>query len=462
MSRSNKQSSADMTGTRLPPQNLVAEQSLLGSVILENACLDDVLMVVDATKFYSDINGAIFSAIVGLLTTGKKADVVTLAEELQRRGVLEEFGGPPYLLTLLETVPHAAHAVYYAGIIADKWKLRQLQRLGMELVRLSDAESESTEEAIGKAETTLQLLSDSFASDNQSLEIGDLLLGALDEKVRCAAGLNTGFKTLDEKTNGLQGGEMVIVAARPTVGKSAFVGNIIANVTAGDVGVLLFSLEMSKNELIYRMVASLTGLTIRDIKRTSNEFAGQILDAMNTMNKWKLLIDDRPSLTVAQIAATARVSMRRHKGTGLIVIDYLQLIIAEDKRANREQQVATMTRGLKILARQLGVPILLLSQINRDADREKRVPRLSDLRESGAIEQDADGVWFLHRPGMSDVTKNDNEALLIVAKNRQGPTGNVNLTWDGRRFQFGDNGEANRSASSSDDDPSNPESWHNR
>lgn len=455
MSRS-KSSAADTTGMRLPPQNLVAEQSLLGSVILDNVCIDDVLLVVDATKFYSDINGGIFSAIVRLHNTGKRADIVTLANTLETDGTLEDFGGPPYLMQLLETVPHAAHAVYYAEIVAEKWKLRQLQSLGSELVRLSADESESTEEAIGKAETTLQALSDSMASSSQSLAIGDLLLGALDDRVRGVAGRKTGFKTLDDKNGGVHDGQLIVIGARPTVGKTAFVLNIAEQVVTRGEAVLMFSLEMPTNELIYRLTAKLSGLLLKQIRSSDNQYHAAILDAMGRMNDWPLFIDDNPSLTVSQIAAKARV-LKRKRGIKLIVIDYLQLISASDHRAPREQQVATMTRSLKILARQLEIPIILLSQINRDADRDNRPPKLRDLRESGAIEQDADGVWFLHRPAMNDSTKPDNEAVLIVAKNRQGPTGNVHLMWDGIRFLFTDAGEAGKLQ----DEPQ-PEEWNNR
>ena len=428
----------------LPPQNLVAEKSLLGSLMLDNDTLDEVLPFLSADKFYSDINAMVFSACVRLHNVGNPFDIVTLSQELQDAGQLNEVGGPPYLSEILETVPHAAHAKYYGKLVANAWKLRIVNRAGSEMIRMSIDKSESIDDVLGKVETTLHGLIEETNS-NKSISIGDMLLGALDQRVRGAGGVKTGFDTLDGMTNGLHGGQLIVVAARPTVGKSALVTNIAQNFIERGDGVYFATLEMSVNDVIYRLVARLTGLLIKQIRSSDISYHTTILDSMHQMNRWPLFIDDTLPKSVAQIAATAR-SLKRKRGIKLVIVDYLQLVEPSDRRVNREQQVATMTRGLKVMAKQLDLPVIILSQLNRGNElQSNRRPRMSDLRESGAIEQDADGVWLLHRAGMSDVTAPDDFAELLVVKNRQGPTGDISLTWNGPRFLFGDNGPKERS-----------------
>ncbi len=436
----------DFTGANLPPQNLVAERSVLGSILLENMAMDEVADILHADHFYSDVHGIIYTAILKLNEAGTKVDAVTLAEELDKRNQLEDIGGVPYILEILEAVPHAAHVKYYAEIVRDKWIQRTLTNVCTEVLRDCYEGTDDTADVLTKAERGIfDILENQDVS--QKLSMDDIMLATLDRinsrlgKEGSISGLSTGFTELDRQTNGFQPAELIILAARPSMGKTALVCNIAEWCAgAGETATLIFSLEQSKLELAERFLcirAKLDGHRLRKGQLEPDE-RHALLEASSELSRLPLFIDDHPGRTVGQISAICRRLKRRNQ-LGLVIIDYLQLIEPEDKRANREQQIAQITRRLKGIAKENQLPLIALSQLNRGVElREDKRPRLADLRESGAIEQDADIVMFLHRPDAYNPEDRPGLAEIVVAKHRSGPTGIVNLQWRRESMRFDD------------------------
>jgi replicative DNA helicase len=437
---------ASLSAAHLPPQNLAAERSVLGSMLLENHAIDEVADTLRPENFYSDVHQTIYAAMLRLHENGIKVDAITLAEELDNRNQLEDIGGVPYLLEILETVPHAAHVKYYSGIVRDKWIQRSLTNVCTEVLRDCYEGADDTEDVLQKAERGIfQILENQETGAKLSMD--EIMLATLDRinsrlgKDGSISGLPTGFQDLDRQTNGFQPAELVILAARPSMGKTAFVCNIAEWVAgAGETTTLIFSLEQSKLELAERFLcirAKLDGHRLRKGMLEPDE-RHALLDASSELSRLPLFIDDQPGRTVGQIGAICR-RLKRRNNLGLVIIDYLQLIEPEDKRANREQQIAQITRRLKAIAKENEVPVIALSQLNRGVElREDKRPRLADLRESGAIEQDADIVMFLHRPDAYNPEDRPGLAEVIVAKHRSGPTGIVSLQWRKESMRFDD------------------------
>jgi len=436
----------DFTG-KLPPQNLAAEQSVLGSVLVLNEAIDEVADFLHPSHFYSEKHQILYAAILRMYESGIRGiDAVTLAEELDARQQLEAIGGVRYLMEVLDTVPHAAHVKYYAEIVRDKWIQRSLTNVCTEVLRECYSGAGDTSDVLTLAEKGIfQILE--AQETGQKLTMHDIMLDTLERinarfgKEGSISGLPTGFVDLDRQTNGLQPSELVILAARPSMGKTAFVCNIAEWVAgAGNTGVLIFSLEQSKLELAERFLclrARLDGHRVRKGLLEAPE-RDALLHAAHELSQLPLYIDDTPARTVGQIGAICR-RMKRSHHIGLMVIDYLQLIEPEDKKANREQQIAQTTRRLKGIAKENDIPLIALSQLNRGVElREDKRPRLADLRESGAIEQDADIVMFLHRPDAYNPEDRPGEAEVIVAKHRSGPTGIVTLQWRKESMRFED------------------------
>jgi replicative DNA helicase len=433
-------------GDRLPPQDLDAERSVLGSVLLHNDAIDEVLQHVQAASFYADAHQRMFRAVQDMYESGTRGiDPVTLGHELEKRGDLAEIGGVPYIMQVLETVPHAAHAAYYARIVREKWLRRTLIDACTDILRDSYHGGDDVEEIVARAEKRIF----DIAEDQQSLDklaLKDILEDTFErifhrmDQEGTISGLHTGFHGLDEVTSGFQSSELLVLAARPSMGKTALVCNFALSVAAAKHGVLLFSLEQSNLELAERFLAihaRINGHKLRQGDLDEVEQHG-LMEAANELREFPLFIDDTAGRTVSQIAAVSR-RMKRHPGVGLVVIDYLQLVESDDRNLPREQQISTITRRLKFLAKDLSVPVIALAQLNRGVEqREDKRPRLADLRESGAIEQDADIVMFLHRPEAYDPEDRPGEADLIVAKNRNGPIGNVPLTWLKEQLRFAD------------------------
>lgn len=428
----------------LPPQSLEAEMGILGSVLLVNETIDEIIEIVKPNDFYNEANQKIFAAIQAMYDNGVKGiDAVTVAAELQQRNQLEETGGAPYLLKIIESVPHAAHVKYYAEIVRDKAMRRSLIYTCTNILKDCYESQDGTEELVQGAEKRVFEIMEQQQGSG-SIEIEDILLDAwtrINERSQRegTSGLPTGFVDLDAKTNGFQPSELIILAARPSMGKTALVCNLaLGAARESGKGVLLFSLEQSRLELAERYLciqSKVNGHRIRSGELDEVE-QHQLLEASQALSELPLFIDDKPGRTVGEVSAIAR-RVKRKDSLGLIIIDYLQLMEPEEKQAPREQQIAQMSRRLKFLAKELSVPVIALSQLNRGLElREDKRPRLADLRESGAIEQDADIVCFLHRPAAYDPEDRPGEAEVIIAKNRSGPTGMVPLSWRAEYMRF--------------------------
>jgi replicative DNA helicase len=430
---------------RVPPQNLDAERGVLGSILLLNEAFDEVGESLKAEHFYGDAHQKIYAAIHKLYESGVRGiDAVTLAEELVRRDELDDIGGPAYLAEILESVPHAAHVRYYAGIVRDKWMQRSLIYACTEILSDCYEAAEDVEDMLQVAERKIFSIVESQGS-NASIVMGDILVEAfsrIDERMASTGdvtGITSGFRDLDETTTGFQPTELIILAARPSMGKTALVCNIAHAVAAkSDKGVLLFSLEQSNLELAERFLAISAKINGHDLRsgNLSDEQHAKLVQASDELSRLPLFIDDQPGRTMTQVAALAR-RLHRQSPLGVIIIDYLQLIEPDDKNSPREQQIAGISRRLKFLAKELKVPVIALAQLNRGVElREDKRPKLADLRESGAIEQDADMVMFLHRPDAYDPEDRPGEAEVVIAKHRSGPTGIVRLTWRKEYMRF--------------------------
>ncbi len=431
---------------KVPPQDLEAERCVLGSILLVNDAIDEVQSQITHTCFYMDAHRRIFKAIQEMYETGVRGiDAVTLRDELTRRAELDVVGGTPYILQLLGTVPHAAHAEYYAKIVREKWLQRSLIEACTESLKEAYHGHSDVEDILSKAEQRIFSIVENGANIDK-MALGDIMddafarIFARIDAEGTTSGLTTGFSGLNEITGGFQETELIVLAARPSMGKTALVCNFALAGAATDAGVLIFSLEMSGLELAERflcMQAKVDGHKVRqgDLDEIEQH---ALLEAANVLKKYPLYIDDQAGRTMSQIASISR-RLKRRFDIKIIIIDYLQLIESDDKNMPREQQVSTITRRLKFLAKDLRVPVIALAQLNRGVEtREDKRPRLADLRESGAIEQDADIVMFLHRPDAYDPEDRPGEADLIMAKNRHGPIGTVELVWLKKSLKFGD------------------------
>jgi replicative DNA helicase len=430
---------------RLPPQNLDAEKGVLGSVLLINEAIDEVGESLRADHFYHDAHHKIYAAIHDLYENNVRGiDSVTLAEELERRGQLEEVGGAAYVIEIVDSVPHAAHVRYYANIVREKWMQRTLISACTNILSDCYEPQGTVDDLLQSAERRVFAIVEA-QEDTSSIVIGDILLEAftrIDERMNhdgSVAGITTGFRDLDHQTTGLQPTELIILAARPSMGKTALVCNIAAAVARENKkGVMLFSLEQSNLELAERFLCITARVNGHDLRtgNLSDEQRDQLAAASDELHNLPLFIDDKPARTMSQIAAISR-RQHRKEPLGVIIIDYLQLIEPEEKHIPREQQIASISRRLKFLAKELHVPVIALSQLNRGVElREDKRPRLADLRESGSIEQDADKVMFLHRPDAYDSNDRPGEAEVVIAKHRSGPTGIVKLTWRAEYMRF--------------------------
>ena len=430
---------------KLPPQNLEAERSVLGSILFLNEAIDEVAEILQSGYFYNDAHQRIYAAIHHLYESGIRGiDVVTLSNEIERRNEIEEIGGVAYLAEICETVPHAAHARYYAQIVRDKWVQRSLIYACTEILRESYDASRDTDEILQTAEQRIFRILEQQESA-EKLEIRDILIDAWDrinerlEIEGTISGLSTGFIDLDAKTNGFQASELIILASRPSMGKTALVCNIAEAVAhESKRGVLIFSLEQSNLELAERFLCLRAQVNGHDLRagNLDEQQRHELIKASSELSELPLFIDDQPGRSVTHIAAISRRMKRRHD-IGLVIVDYLQLIEPEQKNVPREQQISQITRRLKYLAKELRLPVVALAQLNRGVElREDKRPRLADLRESGAIEQDADLVMFLHRPDAYDPADRPGEAEVNVAKHRSGPTGTIRLTWRKEFMRF--------------------------
>jgi replicative DNA helicase len=430
--------SPTVAGDRLPPQNLEAELCVLGSVLLDNETLHDVVPLVRPEDFYRDSHQAIYRAIRDLYDLGKAIDAITLVEELNKRAEFEKVGGDDAIRKILEAPPHAANAKYYAQIVRQKAISRELIEGANEILRDGYSNNFSADELLQSAERRIFAIAEDQAT-GETADVKDVLVTAMDrisakaENRHAVSGVATGFHDLDEITGGFQGTQLVILAARPSMGKTALALNICEHVICElKKSVLFVSLEMGEVELVERLLSSrgrVDGYKIRTGKGLGTQEMAQLGRAYNELHKSPLFIDSTPARNMLQITANAR-RLKLRQDLGLIVLDYIQLVDAEESRDSRQEQIAKISRRLKQLARELNIPVIALSQLNRGVEnREDRRPRMADLRESGAIEQDADLVLLLHRPEYYDGNDQPGVAELIIAKNRAGATDTVKFTF---------------------------------
>lgn len=438
-----------MADERIPPSDKAAERSVLGSALRDNACIADLVQALRRQDFYQDAHQKIYQAALDLYDAGKPVDLVTLAAELQARKFIEDIGGYAYLAELWDAAPTAANAIYYAGIVRDHALLREIIGAGTEMARSAwDRRGSGPEIVEEAARTVFGLVSVGADQSTQSLIDCLRLAGTrIDDRSRAVANgetgvigaVPTGFMDIDGTVGGIYNGELVIVAARPGVGKTSF-ATCLAKRIAEDVPVLFVSLEQSRIELAERILCAQSRVDSFKLRtgRLDSADMERLMEATGPLRKAKMFIDDQPSQTMLRLAANCRRLRLRDK-IGCVIVDYLQLIEPDNSRAPRQEQVSAISRRLKLMARELKIPVICLAQLNRNVeDRADHRPRLSDLRESGSIEQDADSVWLLHRPEMYEGDGREGEVDLIVAKNRNGPLGTVTLTYLKKFMAFED------------------------
>ena len=431
---------------KVPPQNLDAEKSLIGAVLIDEEVLADVSEHVRPNDFYEKRHSIIFGGMMRLYEKHKPVDLLTLTDELKKKDELDTVGGSAYLSELTNYVPTAAHAEAYAELVATAAVRRRLIKASADISEMGFDEDTTTQELLERAEAELFSVSDqSLKQDLVSLEsILTESFDRLEELHRnkgAIRGVRTGYRDLDNMTAGLQRSDLIILAARPAMGKTTLVTNLAYNVaTIAKQSVLFFSLEMSKEQLVDRMLADASGVDAWNIRtgNLSDDDFSKLSEAMGEMAEAPIYIDDTPGLTVLEMRTKAR--RQAHEAPlGLIIIDYLQLMQGSGRGdGNRVQEVSEISRGLKLIARELNVPVIALSQLSRSVEsRSPQIPQLSDLRESGSIEQDADIVMFIYREAYyNPETERENITDLIISKHRNGPTGKVELYFHPERLRF--------------------------
>ena len=420
---------------RTPPQDVLAEQSVLGGMLLSKDAISEVVEILRERDFYRPAHELIYDAILDLYSRGEPADPVTVSAELTKRGDLTRAGGAPYLHTLISSVPTAANASYYAKIIRERAIMRRLVEAGTKIVQLGYTVEGEVDEAVNQAQAEVHAVTERRAAEDY-IQLSELLPAAFDEIEKISSGVvgegvKTGFKDLDALTHGFHPGNMIVLAARPAVGKSTLGLDIAryASIHKGDTSVI-FSLEMSRSEITMRMLSSEAKVGLNNIRSgaLSDEEWSRLARRMGEISNAPLFIDDSPNLSMMEIRAKARRLKQRHD-LKLIVIDYLQLMTSGKRVENRQQEVSEFSRHLKLMAKELDVPVIAISQLNRGPEqRSDKKPMLSDLRESGSIEQDADVVILLHRDDLYDPQSRSGEADLIVAKHRNGPTRTITVS----------------------------------
>ena len=432
---------------RIPPHNEEAERSVLGAVMLNKDILSEVLEEVTADDFYNESHREIFRAIWELYKENTAVDMLTVCEELKKRKALDMAGGRAYIATLAAEVPSTANAVEYAKIVAEKATLRQMIRTSEDITEKGYDAKMDAGEILDYAESGIFKIAQK-RQKNDYAKIQDVLLTNIKIIDQAAqnkdkiVGIPTGFKDLDEKTSGLQRSDLIIVAARPAMGKTAFALNIAQQsaVKAGS-SVIIFSLEMSKEQLGQRLLAMQARVEMQKLKQgdLDRKDWDRITMALDELNNTKIVIDDTPGISIMEMRNKCR-RLKADRGLDLVVVDYLQLMSMQGKTDNRQQEISTISRNLKLLAREMDCPVIVLSQLSRAPEqRQDHRPILSDLRESGSIEQDADIVIFLYRDDYyNENTDKPGVCEVNIAKHRSGPTDKVELTWVSRYTKFSD------------------------
>ena len=432
---------------RIPPHSVEAEQSVLGSILLDKEAMISVSETLVPEDFYKEAHKVIYESMLKLYNSQSEIDLITLTDELRDQGYLDDIGGIAYITSLSTVVPTTSNIKYYVNIVKEKSISRQLISAANDIINLGyDGSAKVAYVLKNKKKKIFDISQERATNDfqpiNQVISEALSMLEKLYEEKNDVTGLTTGFRDLNKKINGLQRSDLLLIAARPAMGKTAFALNLVQNAALkGDASVAVFSLEMSKEQLVQRMIASQSTVELKKIKTgtlADNDWP-RITDGMAILSGAKIHIDDTPGIKISELRSKCR-KLKIEKGLDLVLIDYLQLMEGEGQNESRQQEIAKISRSLKILAKELDCPVVALSQLSRAPEqRADHRPMLSDLRESGSIEQDADIVMFLYRDEYYNPdTEKKNIGEVIVAKNRHGETGTVELVWFGGIQKFAD------------------------
>jgi len=430
---------------KIPPSDIVAEQAVLGSMLVDSEAAIKAIEILQPEDFYREDNKEVYAAMLELFGRGKPIDFLTVKENLKLRGTLDKVGGDMYISSLIDMVPTTSNIEAYAKIVEEKSILRSLIKAANDIISYGYAQNQEVDRIVETAEKKIfDVLQKRNTTGYQSIK--DVLVESFEEieqlykSKSSVSGMESGFKDLDLKTSGINNSDLILVAARPAMGKSAFALNIATYVAKTQkVPVMIFSLEMSKKQMVNRILcseAAVDSMKVRTGKLDSEDWV-KLGKASGVLAEVPIYIDDTPGLSSAELRAKCRKA-KLEKGLGMVVIDYLQLMEGKGKNDSRQQEISEISRSLKILAKELNIPVIALSQLSRAPEqRPDHRPVLSDLRESGSIEQDADIVMFLYRDDYYNPdTEKKNVAEVIIAKNRQGSTGTVELAWLGQFTKF--------------------------
>lgn len=438
----------NVNSLKIPPQNLEAEKALLGSIMMRPGVIYEVVDLVSPKTFYFEKHRIIFETMLELLGKNEPIDLLTMSSRLKEKGLLESIGGSSYLAELIDYVPSSVNARQYASIVHNKNLMRGLIEASEYISYLGYDEVSDVDQLLDKAEKRIYEVANSTSKNHKFLELKDILGEAWDRIDRLhkskdeLRGVPTGFQGLDNKLAGLQKSDLIILAARPSMGKTSLALDIARQAAINhSIPVCVFSLEMSSQQLVDRMLAAesrVDAWKLRTGRLSSENDFDRIRDSLDRLSKAPVYIDDQPGNNIIKMRSVAR-RLKSEKNLGLIVVDYLQLMVPTDSRASDSvvQQVTEISRSLKNLARELNVPVLALSQLSRAVEQRGGRPRLSDLRDSGSIEQDADVVMFIHREDKyNEASDKPNIAEILIEKHRNGPTGKVELYFDSDRSTF--------------------------
>ena len=432
---------ADLSSHKLPPQNIEAEQSILGGVLIENYAVNKVMEVLAPDDFYRESHRKIYKALIDLSERDEPADLITLTNELKNNGHLDSVGGASYIASLIDSVPTAANIEYYVKIVKEKAILRKLIQTSTEIITQSYEDRGDVEGFLDEAERAIFDISEnrvrpSFYPIKDVVKDSFKILERLYEKKELVTGVPSGFKELDRLTAGFQPSDLIIVAGRPSMGKTAFCLNIAQYAAIQKkIPIAIFSLEMSKEQLGIRMLCSeahVEGTKLRSGFLSESDWPRLTIAAGN-LSDASIYIDDTAALTILELRAKARRLKTEQGGLGMVIIDYLQLMKGRTRVESRQQEISEISRSLKALSKELSIPVIAVSQLSRKTEeRTGNRPQLSDLRESGAIEQDADLILFIYRDEIynrSEDNPNKGKAEIIIGKQRNGPTGKVDLAF---------------------------------
>lgn len=433
------------SGVAVPPHNVEAEESVIGAAMLSPDAANEALELLRPEDFYKPVHQLIFEAITGLFDGNQPIDAITVSDALRRTEKLDRIGGVSYLTSLLERVPTTSNIAYYAGIVDETASRRRLMRAGSDVGALAMQTDVPIDEVIDRAEARVFAVAERQVGDGL-VPVGPMLQQTLEKIEELGTrgaditGLATGFRDLDKMLTGLQPANLMVIAARPSMGKSALAINIAQHVAENENPVAVFTLEMSREEVVTRLLSSMASVDSSRLRtgQLGPELWQKVVREASKLYQMPLYVDDSPDLTVTAIRAKSR-RLARHKGLGLVVVDYMQLMQGPSRSENRQQEIAEISRSLKNLARELHIPVIAVSQLNRALEqRENKRPRLGDLRESGAIEQDADIVLFIYRDEYYNPEKTDSLGIaeVNVAKHRAGAVGNVMMTFAAEFTRF--------------------------